>query len=362
VNDVAELKQYAEVHARSHRIPRYRELLERIHTDDGEAPGSWAGEWIRAGEALERQGRDLEAGRHYAMARFPYADGPARKRAHELCIRATERWRTGHPEVEPLEVQLPEGRVRCWVSGLSATEPKPLLVVMGGIVTVKEQWAPKLVEAKRLGMAALVTEMPGVGENTLPYRPDSWRMLSGLLDAVADRADTDRTYAVALSFSGHLALRCAVQDRRIRGVVTGGAPIGEFFTDVAWQRRIPRITADTLAHMIGIPTEQLAGGIADWALTPEQLAELDVPVCYGASLRDEIIPPGEVKLLREWVHDLDLVENDDVHGSPRHVAEMQLWTARSLLHTRGVHNLQTGVLGLLLRAQRARRRLVGTRS
>jgi hypothetical protein len=106
----------------------------------------------------------------------------------------------------------------------------------------------------------------------------------------------------------------------------------------------------------------VVGGIEDWALTPGQLAALDIPVYYGASLRDEIIPAGDVQLLKDRVRRLEVVENDDVHGSPRHVAEMQLWTVRSLLRARDIHNLQSAAIGLLLRGQRARRRLAGARN
>jgi esterase FrsA len=360
VNDLGELKEYVAVHARGQRIGGYAELLGRVTSDDGDGPGSWVGEWCRAAELLEGRGKDLAAAKHYAMARFPYVDGAARREALERCVRTLDRW-SGPRGIERLDVELEQGRVRCWVSGLSASDPKPLLVVMGGIVTVKEQWAPILAHARRLGMAGLVTEMPGVGENTLRYTPQSPRMISGLLDAVTVRADTARTYAIALSFSGHLALRCAVEDPRIRAVITVGAPIGEFFTDTAWQRRLPRITVDTLAHMIGVKPGDVTGGLGEWALTGEDLAALDIPVSYVASLRDEIIPLGDVRLLEDHVRDLTLVVNDDVHGSPGHVTETQLWTLASLFRARGVRDPRSGAVGLLLRGHRLRRRLTGAR-
>jgi hypothetical protein len=225
---------------------------------------------------------------------------------------------------------------------------------MGGIVTVKEQWAPVLAGIRRLGMAGLVTEMPGTGENTLRYGPQSWRMLSGLLDAANDQADVSQTYAIALSFSGHMALRCAVDDPRIRCIVTMGAPIAGFFTDTTWQRQLPKVTVETLAHMIGITPGEVVGGMGDWALTPKQLAALDISVSYVASKRDEIIPAGDIRLLREHVRHLRLVENDDVHGSPNHQANSRLWMIDALLRARGGHKLQNATFGLLLRVARWR--------
>jgi hypothetical protein len=359
-NDVGELKQYAIVHARGQRIKGYQDVLDRIDCDDDDAKGSWAGEWSQAGELLEWQGRDLDAARYYAMARFPYVNGAVRQEAADRSVAAIDRWRAGNGNIEPLEVLLEGGQVRCWTSGLSRSGRKPLLIAMGGIVTIKEQWAPMLTNIRRLGMAGLITEMPGTGENTLRYQPESWQMLSGLLDAVADQADVSQTYAIALSFSGHMALRCALDDERIKGIITVGAPVSNFFTDIAWQQQLPRITIDTLAHMIGVTPDRVIGSLSEWALSPEQLASLDVPVFYAASSRDEITPASDVRLLRQHVRDLSLVTHDDVHGSPQYVTETQLWTAASLLRARGVRNLQSALISLMLRGHRFRDRARST--
>jgi hypothetical protein len=354
MNDVDELKQFVLVHARSQRIPGYQELLARIRTD-GEGPGSWVHEWSDAGDRLERDGQLLLASKHYAMARFPYVDGPGRRQAQERCVHALDRWRPAAAAIERVDVDLPDGRVGCWTAGLTPGGRKPVLLIMGGIVTVKEQWAPLLARIGLLGMAGVVTELPGVGENTLPYNEKSARMLSGLLDALADRADVDETYAMTLSFAGHLALRCAVDDRRIRGVITTGAPIAGFFTHESWRPRVPRITVDTLADLTGSGPDGPWAAMADWALTPEQLAGLDIPLWYAASRRDEIIPSGELGLLREHVRQLHVIEYDDVHGSPDHTAATQLWCLRALLRMRGGHPFLRGVTAVLGQLQRLRR-------
>jgi hypothetical protein len=44
--------------------------------------------------------------------------------------------------------------------------------------------------------------------------------------------------------------------------------------------------------------ESVLGSLGDWAIGEAQLASLDIPVCYSASLRDEIIPAADVDLLR----------------------------------------------------------------
>lgn len=313
MNDVDELRQFVVVHARAQGIPaaRYEPLLARVTTD-----ADWVREWSAAARAELAQDRPLEACRYFNMARFPFIDGPDRAAAHAACLDAFDRWRSAlpagpnRPAIERIDVDQPGGRVRCWTVGLSPGGRRPLLLVMGGIVTIKEQWAPILLQAWRLGMAGVVTEMPGVGEHGAQYTPESWRMLPAVLDKVRDRCDVSSTVAVALSFSGHMALRCAADDPRIGGIITSGAPVSAFFTDKEWRTGVPAVTLSTLDHLTG------GADLGEWALDPQILQRVRIPVHYLKSTRDEIIPAAEADTLRTHVRHAHIVEQDDVHGSP----------------------------------------------
>ncbi|WP_030454069.1 alpha/beta fold hydrolase [Herbidospora cretacea] len=322
-----ELKNYVIAHARSQGMPpeHTAAILARIHDDD-----SWVREWSAEGDRLAAGDRPLEAGAHYIMARFPYADGPARQEAAARSRAVFDRWRAGFPAIRPLEGPAPG-----WTVGLDDPVPRPLLVLTGGIISVKEQWAAVLPQLDALGFAGIVTEMPRVGENPVPYDAEAWRFFPALLDAVEGRADTGRTYLLALSFSGHLALRAALHDDRIRGVVGAGAPLRHFFTDEAWQARVPEITTATLAHLTGTDADKVYPLIRDWALTPEELSALRIPVAHVTSLRDEIIPPADAALLRERVKGVRVLEHDDVHGAPSSFAQTRLWTLLSVLRIHG---------------------------
>lgn len=356
MSDIAELKQFADAHAKAQRIPRYRELLAAIEADDGTGAGSWTGEWTRAGDGHRRDGRLLDAAKCYNMARFPYVDGPDRLAALERCVDCFTTWAPGHG-IERVEFAIAGHPVRAWASGLSTTSRRPLVLICGGIVSIKETWAPALAAIARIGMAGVVTEMPQVGENELWYQPESWTMFSSLLDQLIDRADVNRTYALCLSFSGHMALRCATQDARIRGVITGGAPVSAFFTDSAWLAGVPRLTLDTLGHLTGVPVSKLPDELPRWALDPSQLDRIEVPVACTASRRDEIIPAADVTIMRDHIRDLRLVENDDVHGSPKHLTETRIWGALSVLRMHGVRSPQRLVLSSAFRLLRTRHRL-----
>jgi esterase FrsA len=357
MNNIDELKQFVIVHARAQNIPqaRYEATLARITNDDDGVPGSWAREWSAAGRCLDDTA-PLDAARCYNMARFPFVDGPARRDALASCVNAVGRWRdNGQPGIERIDIDLPQGRIGCWAGGLATTSRRPVVIVMGGIVSIKEQWVPIALLADRLGMAVVVAEMPGVGENTVPYDPAGWQVFPALLDAIADRAETSQVYAVALSFSGHLALRWAQRDHRLRGLVTVGAPIRHFYTDPGWFGQLPRVTVDTLAHLTRTPADDLFDLFHDWALDDELLASLDIPVYYTASTRDEIIPAADLEFLRKHLKHLHVNEYDDVHGSPEHTEEIRLWVPHALLRMSGRRAPQRLVLSVLLSVMRLRR-------
>ncbi|MGW4892441.1 alpha/beta hydrolase [Kitasatospora sp. NPDC004240] len=350
-NDLAELKRFVVAQATSQGITpeQYGAVLDGVVDDGDGSPGSWVRRWTEAGERLERDGRLLEAGRFYTMARFPYPSGAARREAEDRARAVFARWAAGFPGIERLEVPTPAGPVAAWAGGLSADGPKPLLLMSGGIISLKEQWAPVLLQLAEFGLAGVVTEMPGVGENPLPYDLSAPALLPAVLDAVAGRADTARTYALALSFSGNLALHAALTDPRIRGIVGAGLPVHDFFTDRAWHATVPRVTVDTLAHLARTDAGRVFDELAPLALTDRQLGSLDVPVALVASARDEIIPPSDAERLRRSLRSLRLRVHDDVHGSPRFFPQTRLWTLLSVLRIGGGHLPQRLALAAELR-------------
>ncbi|MGP3977395.1 alpha/beta hydrolase [Streptomyces sp. 8N114] len=343
---LSELRALAPLHARAQGIPaaRCHALLSRIRTAHGDEADSWPVVWSRAGDALAARGRHLEAARHYALARFPYVDGPARERAQRLCVRSFDSWRSTYPGIGRTELELPPaaGRFAAWTAGLSRHAPRPLILVCGGIVSVKEQWAPLLARAAALGCAIAVTELPGVGENTLPYDAAAPAMVSALLDRLADRADVRRTHAVALSFGGHLALRAALTDRRLVGVSTVGAPVRHFFRDRDWHPGLPATTVHTLTRLTGRPPAELG----EWALTADELARLtDLPVTYVAALRDDIVPLSDAAALaRDPAARRRFLLVDDEHGAPANLGRIRPLLLGSALRGLGVHPVRRTAL------------------
>ncbi|MEV4515496.1 alpha/beta hydrolase [Dactylosporangium sp. NPDC049525] len=344
MHSVAELKEFAVLHARGQGMAArdVRRILALVGNDEPGHPDSWTAVWRRAGDVERDRCRPLHACRAYAMARFPFAGDPFRVAAQDECVRAFDAWRRDGTGIERLELDLPGGSLAAWATGLDTG--RPLLVVVGGIVSVKEQWAPVLARLAAFGLAGVVTELPGVGENRQRYVPESGRMLGDLLDHLAGRADVTDTSVLAPSFGGHLALRTAARDPRIRRVLTVGPPVAGFFTDRSWRARLPELTVQTFAHLAGGDPF----GPDGWALTPAELAAVRVPVAAVLSGRDEIIPAGDAVLLRRHLPDARFRVFDDVHGSPAHVTEMRLWLLHTMQRLRGAGGPVTAALGLAL--------------
>ncbi|WP_370109462.1 alpha/beta hydrolase [Streptacidiphilus sp. MAP12-33] len=358
LGDLAELKQFVLLHARALGLEpeTAAQVRDRIEHDDGRAgSGSWVGEWSAEAERRISAGDLPGAISRYLLASFPYPRDAARQGARKSALSVFDAWRQAVPAVERLTVETPDGVFHAWARGLDRDRPKPVLVVTGGIVSVKEQWAPFLDLAAALGAAAVITEMPGVGENTLTYTRDSHRMYGAVLDAVADRADSTHAVLVALSFSGHLALRQAAVDERIRGVVTVGAPVARFFDDASWRPVVPEVTVGAVTHHAGLGGVDRAGlfaTLADWGLTPQELEALRIPVAYVRSLRDEVIPNEEAELLRQHVAGLRLADFDDVHGSPGHIDEVREWMAAAVADMLGTVARSGLTLGTLQEVNR----------
>ncbi|WAZ25617.1 esterase FrsA [Streptomyces cinnabarinus] len=357
---MAELRRFALPHAYAQGIPG--DVIHRVlrHLGEDEGPGAWTHAWSSLAMAAEARGRDLDAVRSYAMARFPYVDGPDRLAAQQACVAAFDRWRRGVRGVSRLDLPFEDAGFACWATGLSLRNRLPLILVIGGIAGVKEQWAPVLAESDRLGAAVVVTELPGVGENSLTYGTDSVHMLTYLLDLLGRAADTSRTCVVGLGFGGHLALRHVLDDDRVRGLAVVGTPVRDFFARVAEHAPLPRLVDLTLSHLMRTPVERIPAELADWGVAEERLTGLRVPVACVAGRDDEVVPYSDAQLLGRTVPRLRLVENDTLGGRPEQAAETRLWLLAQALRMAGTAGPVRRAASARARVLRARRRLNGT--
>jgi esterase FrsA len=332
--DLDELKELVLLHAGAQGIKPecVAGILDGIKREDGAFPTSWASRWIEAGAAAESRG-DLDlAVKLHNLGRFPFVDGDARQSAHQRCLAAFQAGCANGPApIASLRLDWEGHRFVTYVR--RCMKPRAsLLLVFGGIVSIKEQWGVFLALADKLQVDVAVTELPGVGENTIPLSSKSHGMIKVILDAltVDERIGC---HIVAMSFGGTLALRHAAQDKRIKGVTTVGAPISCFYSDADWWSRIPSTTRLTLTKILGCEQAETFSRIGELKLTAAELAAIRVPVYYVQSLQDEIIQCKETDDLREMTGGLHLLRLDDVHGAPRHLRMVRLFVAYSIINT-----------------------------
>ena len=332
--DLDELKELVLLHAGAQGIkPEYvAGVLDSIQREDGAFPTSWAPRWMEAGTAAEVRG-DLDlAVKLHNLGRFPFVDGEAKQSAHQRCLAAFQAWcAQGPAPVASLRLAW-EGHSFVTYVRRCMRPRAPLLLVFGGIVSIKEQWGVFLALADKLQVDVAVTELPGVGENTIPLAGKSHGMIKVILDALTIDERTG-CHIVAMSFGGTLALRHAAQDKRIKGVTTVGAPISCFYTDAEWWNRIPSTTRLTLTKILGCKQTETFSRIGELELTAAELAAIHIPVYYIQSLRDEIIQCKEADDLKKMAGGLHLLCIDDVHGAPRHLSIVRLFLAYSIIST-----------------------------
>lgn len=354
-----ELKDLVMLHAVGQEMDpaACRQVLDRISREDGEGAGGWAHEWMAAGDRGMAAARPLEAMYAYNLARFPFIDSPQRKEAHDRCIEAFAMWsQAGRTKIVVEDVTC--GGLHFPI--YHAPHPRadrPLLLVIGGIVSIKEQWYRFLTTGRALGVSVAVAECPGVGENPLPYTPDSHHMLGSIIDHLSRGYPSRQVYVVGMSFGGHLAMQRAIRDDRIRGITTVGAPVHHFFQDEAWWNGVPETTRKTLAHVCQTPPEALFDHLRGFSIPAEQLASLRIPLNYIRSRHDEIIPAEETPFLQSHLPSLRLTEFDDVHGSPHHMPEMRKLIPLTILEGLGGRHLQRIALSAALRLSLRKREM-----
>ncbi|MFE9446598.1 hypothetical protein ACFYO2_48840 [Streptomyces sp. NPDC006602] len=248
-----------------------------------------------------------------------------------------------------------------WRSGGLPQRTRLPLVLLGGVTVTKEQWAPVPARADRLGAAAGVTGLPGVGENTLTYGTDSTPMLTHLVDLLGRAADASRTCVGGLGFGGHLTPRHALEDLRVRGLPTApGAPVRDFLRRAAHRTPLPRLMTLTLSHVIRTPMDRLPAALPGGGADEERLARPRTPVACTACRVDPVAPLSGVRLPERTVPHLRLVENAALGARPEQAAETRLWLLSQALRMAGTANGVRRAASARARVLRARRRFAHT--
>jgi pimeloyl-ACP methyl ester carboxylesterase len=245
-----------------------------------------AGRTVTAGEAW------LHAAVAYHFAKFVWVVDGARARA--VADRAVAALYAAHESLDPaaerIVVALDGASIVGNLRRPAGVERPPLVLLIPGLDSTKEEFFRLEGVFLARGMAALSLDGPGQGEGGygLPIRHDYEVAAAAMLDALADRTDLDlgRVGALGVSMGGYHAPRAAAFEPRIRAVAGISGP---YNFGALWDQ-LPPLTRETFVHK---------SGAADDAEGRERALRLDLdgvleqivaPALFVTGKHDRLIP------------------------------------------------------------------------
>ncbi|MEK6328414.1 MAG: alpha/beta fold hydrolase [Actinomycetota bacterium] len=275
--------------------------MDRIETWD-----EWLDAWcatasVHAGLAKEAEdaGRRLTAGEAWARAAvcFHFAkfvwvlDAERSRSASDRAIEALYR---AHglldPSAERVEAEFEGGQLVGNLRRPPAADRPPLVILIPGLDSTKEEFLRLEDVFLARGMATLSMDGPGQGETgyALPIRPDYEVAVGAMLDAVAGRGDVDldRVGALGVSLGGYYAPRAGAFEPRLKAVagLSGPYDFGE-----CWDG-LPPLTRETFVAKSGAAGEDEGRRRASELSLAGVLERLTQPALFVTGRRDRLIP------------------------------------------------------------------------
>ena len=272
----------------------------------------WLPAWVSTGDVharlahdAEEAGRTISAGEAYLQAALCYhfakfvwlVDMTRHRDAADRSVRALrDAHRLLDPTARRLEVAFDGTTMvanlrRPRAAGRpSAENPAPLVVLLPGLDSTKEeffQWENAFLTR---GMATLSLDGPGQGETgyATHIRPDYEVAVAAILDMLAERTDMDlrRIGVAGVSLGGYYAPRVAAFEPRIKAAAAIGGPynFGE-----CWPQ-LPSLTRETFAHHSGARDDEDAREKALRLNLREALPRIAQPLLVVFGKLDRLIP------------------------------------------------------------------------
>jgi len=245
--------------------------------------------------------RDLsrEAALALHVAQLFVTDVPAKRALH---LRAAALYREIAPALDPPALPFAlafRGAVApgylSLPPGADTAHPAPLVVLLNGGSTSKEElngWRDPLLAR---GFATLALDNPGTGESwgVAHYVPNQHALLDDLRRAVAAHPALDgRIALIGVSLGGMLAVDLATEAPDLAAVVAVTTPFapGEYVGEMA------PLTQWEIAHVTGFPEDCLPYLCNAVSLAP-RAPRLHMPTLVIGAGRDWIVPPDESRRL-----------------------------------------------------------------
>jgi pimeloyl-ACP methyl ester carboxylesterase len=304
------------------------ELKSIVATLDATTEDRWVPAWRAAGRRHEDEGDRLDAAgdvggarrehllakTFYAIARFPGEITPVKAEASADCARAYRK-ACAHldPPLEVIDVPCEGRSIRTHFRAPRSDRPVPAVLIMCGSDVFKEDrgWAAEMALAH--GLASLVMDAPGTGENPFPWEPESVRAWVAALDALAARPEVDaaRLGAFGISRGGYSVMQLAGTAPEKLGAVVAvaGHPFGyrmtpaEMATFVEARNRRSTFNFGAPGGPPSFPVwsvEKENEIHRRWALSELGLVDrITMPVLMINGKRDHLAPIGNIYFMLE---------------------------------------------------------------
>jgi 2,6-dihydroxypseudooxynicotine hydrolase len=259
-----------------------------------------AEEHLELAEDAESAGRSRSAGEAYLhaaiclhFAKFVWVlDANAHRTATERAVAAMAKAHSFlDPTAERIVAPFGDGTLAANLRRPGGAECPPLVVLIPGLDSTKEEFFHWENAFLVRGMATLSMDGPGQGETgfALPIRHDYEAAVAAMLDGLAGRADVDleRIGAAGVSLGGYYAPRAAAFEPRIRAVagISGSYNFGE-----VWDQ-LPPLTREAFA---------VKSGASDARDARERAHALDLSGVLGGLVQPALFVTGALDRIIPW--------------------------------------------------------------
>jgi dienelactone hydrolase len=234
----------------------------------------------------------IRAALSYHFAKFVWMVDPQRHRS--TSDKAVAASRAGlfllDPTFERVEVPFDGGTMVGNLRKPAGVERPPLVLLIPGLDSTKEEFFHVEEVYLRRGMATFSMDGPGQGETgyTTVIRPDYDVAVAAVLDALCDRRDLDgsKVGALGVSLGGYYGVRAAAFEPRLVAVVVSGGPYD--YGEIVPTRPVNSRAA--FMHHSGAATEEETFANAR-RLTLAGVAEkVSQPLLVVFGKRDRLVP------------------------------------------------------------------------
>ena len=268
-----------------------------------------AGRPVTAGAAF------LRAAVTYHFSKFVWVvDIERNRRATEAAVRAMyDGLAIVDPTARRIEAELDGGVIAGNLRRPpNCPDPVPLVILLPGLDSTKEEFHLWESEFLRRGMATLSLDGPGQGETgfTMSIRHDYEVAVAAALDALAaadDGLDLDRVGAAGVSLGGYYVVRSGAFEPRLKALAGVSGP---YDMGVEWET-MPSLTRETFTHHSGASDQDEARERAS-QLSLAGIAERVAQPCLVITGKlDRIVPWEQTKRIADEVPGSDWVLYDD---------------------------------------------------